>query len=131
MQIPFAAYSPAVVLFAIVALLLGVGVFLALAKRKRALFWTLFISCASSAVIAGTAFLRLERMHTDLVSGSPGIKTKADILKRYGPPSETDSYQKDGRIVECWIYEVTLFNPRIRKQFEMIDDVVWATMQRN
>jgi hypothetical protein len=131
MQIPFAVYSPAIAVFGSLALLFGVGGLVALSKRKRAFFWTSFTSCIASAVVAASAFFRLENLHTDLVGGSPGIKTKTDILKRYGPPSETDSYQMDGQTVECWIYEVTLFHPRIRKQFEMIDDVIWATIQKN
>ena len=131
MNIPFSVYPPAITLFGALFLLLAIGSALALARGKRLYFWAAFACCILSALSSAGLFIRLESLHGDLVNGSPGIKTKSDILARYGTPSRIDSYQKESKTVECWIYEVTMFQPRIMKQFEMIDDVVWATIQRN
>jgi hypothetical protein len=131
MNIPFAAHTWIIVVLAALGALSAGASMVAVAKRRRSLFWPLFVGAVLASFGAAHFFLRLEALHTDLVNGSPGIKRKEDIIARYGAPSKTDTYVAEGETVECWIYDLTWFHPRIHTQFEMIKDVVWARLSSN
>jgi hypothetical protein len=131
MNFPFAAHTWTIIALASVAIVAAFYAINALKRQRNVQFWLAFGLAISTLTISGTVFLRLDRLHTDLLDGSPGIKTKQDLLQRYGTPTRTDSYVYAGQNIECWIYEVRLFSPHILKQFEMVHDTVTASIGTN
>jgi hypothetical protein len=70
---------------------------------------------------------RFQRIHGELLDGDFRVKTKADLIAHYGRPSWTKKMVHDGKETEAWIYEIRVLQPRILRQFEMIDDEITAT----
>ena len=131
MNFPFAAHTWTIIALASVAIAGALYGVIALKKQRRLAFWLSFGLAISTLTASSLIFLRLERLHSDLLGGSPGIKTKQDLLQRYGTPTRKDSYVYGGQNIECWIYEVRLFKPHILKQFEMVHDTVTASIGTN
>lgn len=107
----------------------SVAALLAGLRRRRGVFWISFACAVLAGCGAWRVFLRLDGLHADLAQGGPGLKTKEDLLKRYGAPSRTDFYTANGTGVECWIYETGYPFPRGTASFEMIDGRIWAHMR--
>lgn len=83
---------------------------------------------ASACGVCGT-IVRLQKDHDELFALAPGLRTKADLVERFGAPSERTSYDFRGEKIECWIYTVPLLTPPASAQFEFRGDEIFARSQ--
>jgi hypothetical protein len=95
-------------------------------QKRRAACWAamgIVLVCASGVY---ATILRLQKDHDELSSMAPQLRTKADLIERFGAPSERTSYDFRGEKIECWIYAVPLLTPRASAQFEFRGDEIFA-----
>jgi hypothetical protein len=94
-------------------------------------FWISMACFVGGAAVGYESFARLERIHGELFRGRLDVKTKGDLLDRFGSPSRTKMLSHNGKQIECWIYEIRLLSPPVFAQFEMVDESITATVYSN